>query len=393
MKQRYVGLRDLSIDAPITRGPVRAGIKALPQAGVSVESVMVDRREVDDLLREKNVTAVVPAIRMRLIEPLGGPVKRVKQDPVTWGVKAVGADTSPCDGRGIRVAVLDTGINKSHPAFDGVRNFTVRDFTGEGEEDKNGHGTHCAGTIFGRAVKGVRIGVAPGITDVLIGKVLGKFGCTSDEMANAVLWAAENNAHIISMSLGMDFPGHVKSLVKEQKMQIELATSRALEDYRANVLLFERLASMLRVRANAPLLIAAAGNESRRELDPSFEIAVSPPAVSEGFVSVGAVGQGPKGWRIANFSNVGATVCGPGEDVVSTDLKQGLVSMSGTSMAAPHVAGVAALWAQRAVAERQVVSATLHGRLTGRAVTDQLEPGYNPLAVGHGMVWAPQKGR
>jgi hypothetical protein len=62
----------------------------------------------------------------------------------------------------------------------------------------------------------------------------------------------------------------------------------------------------------ATLLIAAAGNESRREVDPGFEIAVSPPAVADGIVSVAAVAKDPKGLTVAPFSNVGARVSGPG---------------------------------------------------------------------------------
>jgi subtilisin family serine protease len=81
----------------------------------------------------------------------------------------VGADTSPFSGDGIVVAVLDTGIDASHPAFEGV-DIVQKDFTGEGVGDQHGHGTHCAGTIFGRTSEGTRIGVAPGVKKALIGK-------------------------------------------------------------------------------------------------------------------------------------------------------------------------------------------------------------------------------
>ena len=84
----------------------------------------------------------------------------------------MGADTSSCTGNGIVVAVLDTGIDASHPAFAGVE-VIQKDFTGEGDGDQHGHGTHCAGTIFGRNVNGTRIGVAMGVKKALIGKVLG----------------------------------------------------------------------------------------------------------------------------------------------------------------------------------------------------------------------------
>ena len=65
-------------------------------------------------------------------------------------------------GNGIVVAVLDTGIDKNHPAFSGAQ-IIEKDFSGEGNGDQHGHGTHCAGTILGRTTGGKRIGVAPGV--------------------------------------------------------------------------------------------------------------------------------------------------------------------------------------------------------------------------------------
>ena len=108
----------------------------------------------------------------------------------TWGVKAVGADVSARTGAGIVVAVLDTGIDASHPAFAGVE-IIEEDFSGYGNGDVQGHGTHCAGTIFGRDVDGMRIGVAPGVTKALIGKVLGDDGNGgSDMLFRGIQWAS-----------------------------------------------------------------------------------------------------------------------------------------------------------------------------------------------------------
>jgi subtilisin family serine protease len=390
MKQRFIILREAGPAAPSAR-KFRARGFAEPEELKLEVMEPAGARDVQDQRRDPRVRAVAPAMPMRLVRPFKVPRKDDGEvDGMAWGVRAVGADTSPFTGAGVTVAVLDTGIDRKHPAFKGVH-FTIKDFTGEGEQDVEGHGTHCAGTIFGREVKGTRIGVAPGIRDVLIGKVLGRKGCTSEEITSAIVWAADQGARIISMSLGIDFPGYVNEMVQREKMPIELATSRALEGYRANVLLFERLAGMLRVRQDPPLLIAAAGNESRLDLDPDFQIAVSPPAVSDGILSVAALGRSAKGLRVAEFSNTGAIVSGPGVDIVSASLDHGLEAMSGTSMAAPHVAGVAALWGEKALASGTPWGVGVRDRLPGQAGTDALAPGFDPVAVGAGLVHAPQR--
>jgi subtilisin family serine protease len=311
---------------------------------------------------------------------------------VAWGVKAVGADTSPFSGVGVVIAVLDTGIDKTHPAFAGVQ-ITEKDFTGEGNGDNHGHGTHCAGTIFGRTTASRRIGIAPGVTQALIGKVLGAEGGGSDTIANAIQWAVESGANVISMSLGIDFPGFVKYMQEVQHFPPELATTRALEGYRANVQLFERLAALIRARAQfgqPTVIVAAAGNESERDVNPDFEIAVSPPAVSEGIISVAALGQSPGGFVVAPFSNTGANVSGPGVGVISAKPGGGFQSMSGTSMATPHVAGVTALWAEKIQSVGGLSVLQLTGRLIGSATTDGLMAGFDPFDIGAGLVRAPQ---
>ena len=229
------------------------------------------------------------------------------------------ADASSFDGSDGIVAVLDTGIDAAHPAFAGVT-LVEQDFTGEGNGDTHGHGTHCAGTIFGRDVDGTRIGVARGVKKALIGKVLGGEGGGSDAIVRAINWAVEEGANVISMSLGIDFPGFVEFLITNQGLPIDLATTTALEGYRQNVLLFERLASLVRAReafGETTLIVAAAGNESRRDENADFEIACSPPAVSEGLISVAALGLSNGKFTVAPFSNTNVLVSGPGVGIQS----------------------------------------------------------------------------
>lgn len=361
-------------------------------AGLSVEVENLSTRDLSDITRSPDVVAVAPSVPMKLVEPFD--VQDAPQptaQTVAWGIQAVGADTSPFTGNGIVVAVLDTGIDAAHPAFQGV-NIIQRDFTGEGDGDQHGHGTHCAGTIFGRDVNNTRIGVARGVQKAIIGKVLGQQGGGSAGIINAIQWAIQNGANVISMSLGIDFPGLVKRLV-DQGMPTALATSRALEGYRANVQLFEKMAQLVRVSSGffqTTVLVAAAGNESQRNVNPAFEIAVSPPAVSDGFISVAALGQSGSNFSVAPFSNTGAIVAGPGVTVLSAKPGGGFQNMSGTSMATPHVAGVAALWAEQLKANGMLTPNALTARLIASGVTSSMVTGFDPFDIGTGMVRAPQ---
>lgn len=342
----------------------------------------LDEKEASELIHEPGLT-ITPVMPTRLIKPLeAGP-----GGGTAWGVTAVGADQSSCDGRGVRVAVLDTGIAADHAAF-AHANIRQKDFTGEGDGDTQGHGTHCAGTIFGR-LDSERIGVAPGVTDVWIGKVLDEGGQGSSEMIfDALHWAMSEKVNIISLSLGFDFPGMVASYV-EDGWDPALATSVALEAYRGNLRILDAIMAEARARralGGAPLIIAASGNESQREKNSDFRIAASLPAAAEGVISVAALRPAGDGYDVCDFSNIHARLAAPGQDILSADPEGGLVAMSGTSMACPHVAGVAALWwqyfGQRANAERVAAQLVATCSRQGIEALDFAD-------VGEGLVRAP----
>jgi subtilisin family serine protease len=391
-KLKHIILRSTRVSTgDVFLGPM-AGPRELESiaAGVRVEVEEIDPARVGRVTRHGDVLAVAPSIPMRLVEPFDVAAQPAAGAP-SWGIAAVGADTSPFTGEGVVVAVLDTGIDASHPAFAGMT-LVQEDFTGEGNGDQHGHGTHCAGTIFGRDVDATRIGVARGVTQALIGKVLGRRGGASDAIVRAIQWAVDHGAHVVSMSIGIDFPGLVADL-QQRGLPAELATSRALEGYRANVQLFERLAALIRAQGSfqqATLTVAAAGNESRRDEDPDFRIAVSPPAVAEGVISVAAVGRSAAGFVVAPFSNTGANVAAPGVEILSARAGGGLRAMSGTSMATPHVAGVTALWAQRIRAAGTLSGLQLTSRVVASADLVGFAPGVDPDDVGAGVVRAPQ---
>jgi subtilisin family serine protease len=364
-----------------------------------VDVLELDKRELRDLARDPEVRAVAPVMPTHLVWPVadadladGVHEGATTSAGSTWGVSAVGADVSQRTGAGAVVAVLDTGIDVTHPAFAGVT-LVEADFSGSGTGDRQGHGTHCAGTVFGRAVEGTRIGVAPGVTTALIGKVLGDDGGgDSDMLFRGIQWAVQEGAHVISMSLGFDFPGLVKRL-SDQGWPVELATSAALEAYRGNLRMFDALMQLIRSQAaftSGTVVVAAAGNESRRQVDPDFEIAVSLPAAAEGVVSTGALGQAAGGLTVAPFSNTFPQISAPGVDVVSAEAGGGLKSLNGTSMATPHVAGVAALWWEEVLASPLPATAsTVSSRLLANADTAALAAGADVADRGVGVVRAP----
>ncbi|GGV11030.1 S8 family peptidase [Streptomyces spectabilis] len=229
-------------------------------------------------------------------------------------------------GKGIKVAVLDTGVDQTHPDLKGVE-VLEKNFTGAPDaKDRMGHGTHVASTLAGSGAKsgGKRKGVAPGAR-ILDGKVISEevgAGYDSDIIAG-MQWAVDSGAKIVNMSLGsLDTPG---------TDPMEEAVARL---------------------SGKALFVASAGNEG-----PEAGTLTTPGSAPEA-LTVGSV---DKRDRIAETSSRGPNADGvakpdltaPGENITaaaSTDgpaAADGYVAMSGTSMAAPHVAGSAALLLQQ----------------------------------------------
>jgi subtilisin family serine protease len=402
----YTVLRDLSPKPSArprtrTRSPddIASNIRASAPPEPKLETATLRADEVSEIARDTSVSAVAPVMRTSLIRPLGASSPDAANEAwgnEAWGIAAVEADKSPYSGRGVVVAVLDTGIDKSHAAFPGI-SLTERDFSGLGDGDKNGHGTHCAGTIFGRDVNGVRIGIARGVEKVLAGKVLtDDGGGNSNMLFSGLQWAAENGAHVISMSVGFDFTGNVSALA-EQGWPVELATSSSLEAYRANLRMFDALMQMMRARApfsHEPVIVAATGNESKADVDPEYRIAASLPAAAEGVVSVGALRQSKDGYHVAPFSNAFPQLSAPGVNILSACAGERLklVSKSGTSMACPHVAGVAALWweALRKAGNVPATGKSVIARMIANARANVFAPGALVSDRGNGLVTAPR---
>jgi subtilisin family serine protease len=396
----YVVLRNLSRFS--TAGPFEleglATVRARGAAGaeppeldIAVETL--DNRGVAALAADRQVVGAARKMPTKLIEPFeaGGDAAATGD---AWGIAAVAADTSPRTGQGTKVAVLDTGIDRTHAAFTGM-NLTEEDFTGSGKDDGQGHGTHCAGTIFGRDVNGGRIGVARGVTDAFIGKVLDDSGSgTSDMIFAGIQWAIAQGADVVSMSIGFDFPGMVEILANQEGLPLPAATSLALEAYRANLRMFDALMNMAAANepfGKSPVVVAAAGNESERGGNPAYEIGASLPAAAEGVVSVGALEQAGGKLRIADFSNTFPQISAPGVGIKSAWIDGNTKLLNGTSMACPHVAGVAALWWELARdAGLPAAARTVTAKLLATARTDALAANTDVEDRGVGLATAPQ---
>ncbi|WP_249976653.1 S8 family serine peptidase [Vreelandella olivaria] len=264
---------------------------------------------------------------------------------VTWGLVQCKVPQSSWSGSGIKVAVLDTGMDLGHPDF-ADREFDTRSFVGEPVQDINGHGTHCIGTACGpRAPAGntPRYGIAFG-SQVFVGKVLTNSGSSTGAGVLAGMnWAIANRCEVISMSLGSQSP------VQEAYTHAGAAALR-----------------------NGCLIIAAAGNSSTN---------TGAPANSPTIMSVASLDPNLKP---SNFSNWGKIeIAAPGRDILSSWPRPNHhKSISGTSMATPHVAGCAALWAES--------DASLRGEKLWRQLLDSAQTlSLSDSRVGAGLVQAP----
>ena len=157
----------------------------------------------------------------------------------TWGLQATRVSASSLTGEGIRVAVLDTGFDESHPDFTGRLIETSSFVPNQAVQDGHGHGTHCIGTSCGprQPNRLPRYGVASG-AEILVGKVLSNQGSGGDGGILAGMnWAITRGCQIISMSLGS-----------------------AVQAGQRFSLVYELVARRAGMRGT--LIVAAAGNES-----------------------------------------------------------------------------------------------------------------------------------
>lgn len=291
---------------------------------------------------------------------LDGRVEAALKDSVPQ-VNAPQAWAAGYDGKGSKVAVLDTGIDATHPDVKD-RVLESKSFVpGEEVDDKHGHGTHVASTIAGSgaASEGVNKGVAPG-ADLIIGKVLSNEGTGADSgIIEAMEWAKAEGADVVSMSLGSSIPDDGSDPM-----------SQSVDSLSAD---------------GGPLFVIAAGNAYGAGT-------IGSPGSADKALTIAAVDKQDKR---ADFSSMGPLtrsyglkpdLSAPGVDInaaasQSVPGMSGMYqSMSGTSMATPHVAGAAAIMKQR------------HPDWSGQRIKDALMtsskelPDYTPYEQGTGRL-------
>lgn len=250
-------------------------------------------------------------------------VARIDETTSTWGLQATKVIGSSLTGAGIKVAVLDTGFDHTHQDFVG-RIITKKLFASNStEDDGHGHGTHCIGTACGplRPTTGPRYGIAYE-SEIYAGKVLGDDGFGTDRSIIAGMdWALDERCHVISMSLGA-----ATQLGDQPNDDYEQIGKVCLDA--------------------GTLVVAAAGNESTR---PQRIKPIGSPANASTFMAVGAV---DSALQTASFScgglnpNQEVDIAAPGVAILSCLPGNNYDRWDGTSMATPHVSGVAALLAQ-----------------------------------------------
>jgi subtilisin family serine protease len=293
--------------------------------GVAVVSAAPDRQP-SLLSTARQSPAVLAVERERRVYAFGTPAPQPPDESqATWGLQASGVLDSAYCGRGVRVAVLDTGFAPVHRDF-GDRVIKKASFVaGQTVDDGHGHGTHCIGTSCGprHPATPPAYGIA-GEAEIYAGKVLSDQGSGDDTgIIAGINWAVGEGCKVISMSLGAPTePGDTYSRV------------------------YEALA--LRALGLGTLIVAAAGNESKR---PGHIAPVGHPANCPSIVAVAALAPD---LSVAWFSSGAVNpdggevnIAAAGVDILSAAPEPaGYARMSGTSMATPHVAGIVALFAE-----------------------------------------------
>jgi subtilisin len=349
----------MATGAQLPRGldPVAIGFD-INRYEAPIVTATVTEKELQALKKSKDIASVEEDAPMRAFgaarpELLFEGQPSVTAETVPSGISQVKAPQAwdITRGKGIKVAILDTGIDERHPCLApnmrAGQSFVPHETS---TMDHNGHGTHCAGTVAAAFTGAGVVGVAPAASLYPV-KVLDSQGSGNFSWLIAALdWCIENEIHIASMSLGAAMAPTAVSQMCDVAF------------------------------AEGVLLVAAAGNSGDR---------VGYPAAFGSVIAVSAIDAAN---MIAGFSCRGPEIelSAPGVDVLSTVPGGGFSRFNGTSMACPHVAGAAALaWGSHRFPTGDLPQNITIRRLLAHTAFDLGAPGRDEL-FGFGRVDAEQ---
>lgn len=312
------------------------------------------RNDTNVLQIESDAQVAIASIGM--VQSSSDSVKKMKVDDETvpWGIKAVGADLTNnqnINGKTIKIGVLDTGVS-NHPDLKLAGGVSFVE-SSKGYIDDNGHGTHVAGTIAALDNRIGVIGMAPKVELYAI-KVLGADGSGSySQVVQGIEWAIANKMDIINLSFG----GTENS---------EILHTAIKEAVKAGL-----------------IVVAAAGNQGQATESELY------PALFSEVVSVGATTTTN---QRATYSSTGSnlSIVAPGSEILSTTMDGKYGMLSGTSMAAPHVTGAAALaWSKNKKLKNEDVKKILYDTATPLGSTIEYGKGLLNVAKALGLTDKP----
>ncbi len=271
-------------------------------------------------------------------------------------------------GDGVVVAVIDTGVNYNHVdvadhLWDGGAEFPHHGYNtyynNNDPMDKYGHGSHCAGTVCGDGTSGTKTGIAPNATLMCVKALSDEGAGTVDHINNGMEWAIEHQADVLSLSLGIPNSTTTertilrRTCVNALNLGIVAAIAAGNE---GNMQWQAPIPNNVRVPGSCPPPWL---HPDQADVNPGeLSCTVSVGAVTYNDVAADFSSNGPVTWQETEFADyaynpgiglIRPDVCAPGEGIVSLDFSNntGHVSMSGTSMATPCVAGVMALMLEK----------------------------------------------
>jgi subtilisin len=296
---------------------------------------------------------------------------------VGWGQRLMGVDahaSGALTGQGGRIAIIDSGCDNKHPALTHIqigRDYTNQDADGKPDQgtwtvDATSHGTHCAGTIAGNGQGGIR-GFAPA-AEVHVLKLFP--GGAFDDLISALKYAIENQIDVVNCSLGSSQNSEIVQQWMEQARQAGVAVVAAAGNSAGPVQFPASLASVLSV--------AAIGQQGQYPAE-TYHAQAMP--MGPGLIGVNGI-------FAAKFSCFGPQIraCAPGVAIISSVPGGGYAAWDGTSMAATHVTGLAALVAAHHPAVKDAPrNATRVDRLFQIVLAAAMPVGLNPVYGGAGL--------